>query len=120
MQPTSDSSFPRGRSVTTLTRHSVIDTLSDALRRAAPGYAPAKQIAIRIGRKLMSTTDRAPRNWLQKRNAPDAVQLIALMSEFDEVYEAVIQLAGRKPISTLNPEEHRAIERALEKLCDRS
>lgn len=74
-----------------ITQESVAGAVSGALRRTLGSQRCAvKQVARRIGRDI-----RAVRGWWEGENAPRAADLILLMSQFEEVYEAVATLAGR-------------------------
>lgn len=52
----------------------------------------AKAIAQRV-----DATPRAAEDWLQGETAPRAAELIRLCAEFDEVFDAVCAMAGRRP-----------------------
>lgn len=71
----------------------VAERIADALRRwVGDMRAPAKQIASRI-----EAHPRTAENWLYARCAPTAADLIALMRESDEVFQAVCEMAKRSP-----------------------
>ena len=79
----------------------VAEMIADRLRAIS---LPAKAIARRT-----VVTPRTVEDWLSGENAPNAAAMIRLMSEFDEVYEAVNRMAGRTPLPTLSPEKKRAM-----------
>src|SRR5690554_1516775 len=66
--------------------------------------------------KLTGASTKTISNWLAGETAPSAEHLIALMTEFDEVFEVICELSGRKSPPNLSPAECEAIARALSKL----
>src|SRR5690606_11470304 len=70
--------------------------------------------------KLTGASAKTISNWLAGETAPSAEHLIALMTEFDEVFEVICELSGRKSPPNLSPAEREAIARALSKLTGAS
>lgn len=69
----------------------VRERLAEAFRLATRGLkAPAKTVARATGK-----TPEMAEKWLRGENAPSAEALIAAMRDFDEVWEAVREMAGR-------------------------
>jgi hypothetical protein len=95
-----------------ITAFSVADAVRCALR-SSTGFSrhAAKSIAARVG-----TTPRTVEDWLQGENAPQAAQLIRLIGEFDEVYEAVMELAGRPTVPAMTPAKQAVLVAALKVL----
>jgi hypothetical protein len=108
--PKSDRSFhARGRRLIAIAApvnsHAVARQFADAIR----AYTD-KQLA-----RMAGACPRTFRNHRQGLNAPSAVVLINLMRESDEVFNAVLEMAGRDP----NPHNTRArIEQALQILTE--
>jgi hypothetical protein len=88
---------------------SVAAAISDALRSEFSG---ARDAAKTIARSV-SATPRTVKGWLAGDAAPRAAELVRLMAEFDEVYLAVLCLAGRAPTATLTPSQRQAVAEAL-------
>lgn len=80
-----------GKTFGLLAREAVAATVAEALNRALAGRdARAKRVAAAIG----SSVDTGE-NLLSGHHAPSAPHLIALMAEYPEVTEAVLEMAGR-------------------------
>jgi hypothetical protein len=79
----------RGRAVTaaTLTTHDFASIMRDALRRGFSG----PKAAARAAKSSPDTAD----NWWDGRTAPSGPFLVRLMSESDEVFTTILELAGR-------------------------
>lgn len=58
---------------------------------------------------------RTVNDWAGERAEPHATQLVALMAEYDEIHEAVMFMAGRKP-ATLTDDQMTLIRQALDLL----
>ena len=73
--------------------------------------------AKRIGR-LTARNERTARNWLEGRNGPSAENLVALMSQSDQVLRVVLELAGKSELTLTTDvvELKRMIGRLLERL----
>lgn len=72
-------------------RDAIAEIVAGALRRALRNHsAKAKRVAAAIG-----ATVRTAENLLEGRHAPSAPHLVALMAEFPEVTDAVLEMAGR-------------------------
>lgn len=99
----------RGRDlpVTDLTADQVARSVSGALQDRFRDRRGAAKVIARAGRASV----RQAKNWLAGRHAPQAAQLVALMREFDEVSEAVLELAGRG--QPLTDEQRAIVDRAL-------
>ena len=69
----------------------VTANIAEALRR---GYGNLKSTAKVIARAARSNP-RAAENWVLGRNAPNAENLILLMADSDDVFMAVMKMAGR-------------------------
>lgn len=69
----------------------VTEVLSGAIRK---GFGDLKAATKRIAQAARTNT-RTAKNWYEGNNAPDATNLIMLMRESDEVFQAVLELAGR-------------------------
>lgn len=94
-----------------------VNSISEALNRAvSPFKKPCAVIEERVGRSA-----RAAKNWLTRENGPGGPELVDLIREFDEVYEAVMLMANRSPHPVqLSPEEKDEAMMALRKLMGRS
>lgn len=87
----------------------VATRIADAIRSTWGRYGrPASDAARALG-----VSRRTVDAWLEARQAPRAEQLVRLMAESDEAFEAVCQLAGRTPPPALTPAEREAVETAL-------
>jgi transcriptional regulator with XRE-family HTH domain len=96
-----------------VTAEDVAATISAALRlRFDRTRHAAKAIARRV-----ETTPRAVEDWLQGETAPRSAELIRLCAEFDEVFDAVCTLAGRKPGGAgLTPAQREALSNLIKTL----
>ena len=83
----------------------LIETIAGAVEKSAGRVV--KVVAMQFG-----LTTPTARNILERRNAPSATTLIRLMRESDEVFQAVIQMAGRSP-DVVTTEQKARIEAAL-------
>lgn len=109
-RPPSPASFPP------VTSGVCASVIGQALRRAvSPFIRRDKFIAQRTGASI-----RAVRNWMGEENAPTSAQLITLMREFDEIFDAVLFLSGRLPPDRSDPDPQILIKQALEILERRS
>lgn len=94
-----------------LSSATVAETVADALRESWG--------SVRNGTKALATVAnsnvRTVRNWLDGANAPNSAELIKLMAVDDNVFRAVLDLAGRadsKP-TNLTEEQRTALLAAL-------
>lgn len=96
-----------------VTAQTVAAMISAALRqRFDRTRHAAKDIASRV-----DATPRAVEDWLQGETAPRAAELIRLCAEFDEVFDAVCALAGRKPCGIgLTPAQRAALASIIKTL----
>lgn len=78
---------------TATTTFDYVNSVSDALNRAV---APFKKPCAVIEERTLRSA-RAAKNWLTRSNGPAGPELIDLIREFDEVYEAVMIMANRSP-----------------------
>lgn len=93
----------------TIDARTVSETISGALHAALYGLKkPIGFIAERI-----SANDSTAKNIYYAKNAPSADNLIKLMREFDEVYEAVMVLSNRKSVGQFAPDQIQTINEAL-------
>jgi transcriptional regulator with XRE-family HTH domain len=74
---------------------------------------PPKLIARRLG-----TSPRTVEDWINGENAPSAATLIRIMGEFDDVYDGVVELTGRRPKPMLSAQSQQAIADALKLLTE--
>lgn len=87
-----DSKAVGGSMAQAVNTESVTQALSNALRlRFGMTQCAVKRIA-----SSLKCNTRAARNWWEGHNAPSAVTLIQMMREFDEVYDVVMEMAGRR------------------------
>lgn len=93
-------------------RRTLPEVLSETLRRLTHKNRYQRKHLT----KLMGASTKTISNWLAGETAPSAEHLIALMTEFDEVFEVICELSGRKSPPNLSPAECEAIARALSKL----
>lgn len=83
----------------------VAEAVADCLRNIP---LPNKTVARQVG-----VTPRAVEDWKSAANAPGAAALIRLMAEHDEVYERVMRMTGRTPVSTISAEKRAAVAEIL-------
>lgn len=88
---------------TNVMRGEIAPTLGEALTAL-----PAKVIA-----RVTRVSERAAKAWRAGEHSPRAEELIALMAEFDDVFETVCRLAGREPPPALSTEQRAALAAAL-------
>ncbi len=81
-------------------RTSVKEALKETLQRLA-GKEPggAKALA-----KVAGVSPRAAESWLYDATAPGTVQLLELAAHYDEVWDLICLLTGRRPV-TLSAEK---------------
>ncbi|HAU29824.1 MAG TPA: hypothetical protein DCW68_06940 [Rhodospirillaceae bacterium] len=89
-----------------ITQERVAGAVSTALLHA---FRDRRHAAKEIGRQV-GRDPRAVKNWLGGRCPPRAAELIELMSQFGEVYDAVMALAGRKGFQPTDDERKRIDE----------
>lgn len=87
IRPNSGQKFGRRRMTAALATMDFTTSVRDTLRRA---FSNPKALA----RSAKSSPDTA-KNWWEGRTAPSGPFLVRLMSESDEVFNTVLELAGR-------------------------
>lgn len=93
--------------IATITPATLSGVIADSLMRSWGNVrSAAKQLA-----RAIDTNERTASNLLEGRNAPSGATLIKLMAEDDQVFEAVLALAGRDPPPS--HEQIKAIKAAL-------
>ena len=88
--------------MTCLTR-SYTDVVADALSGRRP-----KDVAARV-----DVSHRVAENWIAGDNGPSGAHLVRLMSEFDEVFQAIIEMTGRISPASLTPAQQDSLRAAL-------
>lgn len=87
----------------------VVRAIADALRAEVGGVRHADKLVARAA----NSAPRTAKGWLAEESAPQAAKLIRLMAEFDTVFDAVLELAGRKRPSELSASQRAAVAQAL-------
>jgi uroporphyrinogen-III decarboxylase len=86
----------------------VTDTIAESLRRSWGHLRNAPKLLAR----QIEANERTASNLLEGKNAPSATTLIKLMAEDDEVFAAILELAGRQVPGT-HQSQIEAIKNAL-------
>lgn len=82
-------------------------TYADAVADLLSGKSPG-DVANRI-----DVTTRTVKGWQAGESGPHGAHLIRLMSEYDEVFDAIIEMTGRISGPSLSPAQREAARRAL-------
>jgi hypothetical protein len=85
----------------------VADVVAESLRKTWGHLRHAPKLLAR----QIDSNERTAANLLEGRNAPSAATLVRLMAEDDELFKAILALAGRDPPPS--HEQIRAIKAAL-------
>ena len=96
--------MPQALSINSAT---VADVVADSLRRTWGHLRHAPKLLAR----QIEANERTAENLLTGRNAPSSATLVRLMREDDEVFAAILSLAGRDPPPS--HEQIKAIKAAL-------
>lgn len=99
----------RKRPERTSVREALKETLQAVAGRQRGGAKALAQVA--------GVSPRAVESWLYEANAPGTTQLLALASEYDEVWDLVCLLTGRKPVA-LSARQRAVLAELLIKLTD--
>ena len=82
-------------------------TYADAMADLLSGKS-AGDVASRI-----DVAPRTVKGWQAGESGPHGAHLIRLMSEYDEVFDAIIEMTGRMSSASLSPAQREAVRRAL-------
>jgi hypothetical protein len=96
--------MPQALSINSAT---VADVVADSLKRTWGHLRHAPKLLAR----QIEANERTAENLLTGKNAPSSATLVKLMAEDDEVFAAILDLAGRNPPPA--QEQIKAIEAAL-------
>lgn len=91
-----------------ITPASLASVVSDCLGSSWGNIRSAAKSLARV----IDTNERTASNLLEGRNAPSGATLVKLMAEDDEVFRAILKMAGRQPPAAYE-EQVEAIKAAL-------